>query len=179
MSDDGLAMRVYDWERKAVSEGDWRRWQEQRASAKQRGIAFRFSPLDWSSWWRRELAAKGATASRGRNRAQFMMCRIGDQGAYEEGNVYCGTQANNAADTGLHYDRAVAMKVRHAAKPESCWLRGTIGAAHPKSRAVIGPDGMTYPSATAAAKAHGWTRQYVGQLARWRMKGWRYARRAP
>lgn len=152
--------------------GYWRAWRAQRDSARRRGIPFQFDLLHWYEWWMAELRRTGGTRGRGSNR--YSMLRVGDRGAYEEANVYAGTPADNAADLSRHYDRSGAARARHAAHPEQCWLRGTTGAAHPRSRAVVAPDGTNYSSATAAALVVGCTRQHIAHSARWRLHGWRY-----
>jgi len=110
-------------------------WKAQRNRAKQRGIEFRFSYDEWLAWWQAALALRGDDAERGKQRGMLLMCRIGDQGAYEPGNVYCGTDADNAADIPPEKRR-----LGHY------WLKGTTGAAHPRSKAI-----GAFPSLTAAA----------------------------
>jgi hypothetical protein len=74
------------------------------------------------------------------------MCRIGDRGAYELGNVYCGTHKDNQDDI-------PPEKRRH----DNYWLRGVTGSAHPRSKAIITPAGA-FPSLTAAASHYGISR---------------------
>jgi hypothetical protein len=112
-------------------------------------------------WWKGELIKLGPDAERGNRKGQFMMCRIGDQGTYEDGNVYAGTASQNASEIDLkisQIDRMIAWHADRKAKGISCHLSNKRGDAHPKSRAVITPDGR-YGSITMASEACGITRQ--------------------
>lgn len=62
----------------------------QRSNAKARGIDWSMTLLDWWRVWE----ASGKWAERGRGQG-FMMCRFGDAGAYEIGNVYIATGVHN------------------------------------------------------------------------------------
>lgn len=76
-------------------------WRAQRWRCHQRGIEFRFAYKEWVSWWEDALAQRGPGAIRGKGRGKLGMCRFGDRGAYEPGNVYCGTQVDNSNDIPL------------------------------------------------------------------------------
>lgn len=66
----------------------------QRYHAARRGIPFLLSFEDWWSIWQ----ASGKWEQRGRRSGQYQMCRKGDAGAYEKGNVYIATCFDNLAD---------------------------------------------------------------------------------
>lgn len=75
----------------------------QRHTCKQRAIPFRMTFEEWVEWWGDDFERRGA----GRN--QLCMCRYADRGAYELGNIYKATNAENKAgpeykDDGLHED---------------------------------------------------------------------------
>jgi hypothetical protein len=71
------------------------RYATQRQNARERGIEFRLTYAEWYGWWVAELAIAGPGAKRGRSRGCLVMCRFGDAGAYELGNIYCGTHSEN------------------------------------------------------------------------------------
>ena len=80
----------------------------QRHTCKQRCVPFKLSFAEWVGWWGDDFEL------RGRRHNQLQMCRYGDRGAYELGNIYKATQAENDAgprykteddiDEGLHPD---------------------------------------------------------------------------
>lgn len=85
-----------------------------------------------------------------------------------------GTQAPNIAGMkGKHYPkRSVAAKRLHASGVLTCaHLRDTDR--HPCNKAVVSPDGCVYPSAAAAGRALGLTRQAIA--ARVAAGAWRFA----
>jgi len=134
----------------------------QRNSAHRRGIDFNFTYEEWLAWWNQALAAIGPEAKRGLRRGEYMMCRFGDIGVYESGNVYAGTSAQNQGDVDPEKRRA-ALQAAWEARRESdepCWLEGKRGDAHPKSKPIMTPKGR-FGSANLAAEAFGITRQAV------------------
>lgn len=62
----------------------------QRQNAKRRGIGWNISLVDWWAIWDQS----GKWSQRGRGQG-YMMCRFGDQGPYEFGNVYIATGVHN------------------------------------------------------------------------------------
>jgi hypothetical protein len=73
-------------------------WHLHKSSARQRGVKFLLTFEQWEGWWLSELARRGPNARRGRSHGERVMCRQGDRGAYELGNIYCATFADNLAD---------------------------------------------------------------------------------
>lgn len=63
----------------------------QRCNARSRGIEWRMSLWDWWSIWQRS----GKWEQRGRTKDSYVMCRFGDTGGYEPGNVYIATAIHN------------------------------------------------------------------------------------
>lgn len=66
----------------------------QKRNAITRGIEFKFKFWDWWRVWE----SSGKWDSRGQGSEKYMMCRIKEPGAYEPGNVYIGTAADNVHD---------------------------------------------------------------------------------
>ncbi len=137
----------------------YEQWRLKYHDAKSRKISFSFTLLRWHLWWKGALASKGPDAKRGNRKGQYMMCRINDEGGYDEGNVYAGTAVDNYADRSPSSLRnaAEAMRQWHANNPSH--LLGKVGDDHPKSRAVLTEDGTRYGSIALASKANNITRQ--------------------
>jgi len=62
----------------------------QKQTAKRRGIEFLLSFEEWWSFWEESWDKRGKTKD------EMAMCRYGDKGAYEVGNVYLDTISNNS-----------------------------------------------------------------------------------
>lgn len=62
-----------------------RRFVQQRANAKNRGISWGLTFEQWRDWW----LATGHVDARGRERGQWVMGRPFDSGPYELGNLLC------------------------------------------------------------------------------------------
>lgn len=65
-------------------------YSSQRFNAKRRGIDWNLTLIEWWSIWE----SSGKWNERGRGYG-YMMCRFGDVGAYEAGNVYIATGVHN------------------------------------------------------------------------------------
>lgn len=76
---------------KAIDPSIRKAFGEQARNARHRGIAWKMKFWDWFTVWRRS----GVLDKRGRYAGQYVMCRVGDQGAYEVGNVYIATTSHN------------------------------------------------------------------------------------
>jgi len=143
----------------AVPEREFLAWVAHRDEADRRGVPFRFSLPAWRGWWMHQLTLLGTEARRGRNRQGYAMALIDPAGAYEHGNVRCVVVARPAA-------------------AEKCTARGAHlrvrGDGHPRSRAVITPDGR-FGSIALAAEHHGLTRAAGSLRARERRAGWAFA----
>jgi hypothetical protein len=137
---------------------DRRRWQEQKWRARNRGIPFRLTYQQWRDWWLAELAKIGSDARRGRQLGEWLMCRPGDAGAYELGNIYCGDRKQNAAD--VPPEKLARGSREWRAAGNVTWLKGRTGTAHPRSKAIYTPAGV-FPSLTAAATHYGISRTEI------------------
>lgn len=78
-----------------------RAFQRQKRHARLRGTPFHFSYIEWRAWWERELGPLWME-KRGCRRGQYVMARLGDQGAYEPGNVKCVTCSENQSEQKLN-----------------------------------------------------------------------------
>lgn len=65
---------------------------QQRRSARQRGIEWNITLAEWWAVWQQS----GKWEHRGRSGDSYVMCRCGDAGAYEVGNVYIATLRHNS-----------------------------------------------------------------------------------
>lgn len=78
------------------------RFQQQKASAKTRGIPFLLSFEQWWELWEPHWHRRGQKSQ------DMCMCRKADQGAYEVGNVRIATNREN------QQERALEFRTRHA-----------------------------------------------------------------
>lgn len=60
--------------------------------AKTRGIPFHFTSAEWIEWWGEDFERRGNGLD------DLQMCRLNDEGAYEQGNVYKATKRQNIED---------------------------------------------------------------------------------
>lgn len=65
-------------------------YHSQKAIAKRRGIGFHFTKQAWLDWWGEDINKRGRAAE------NLVMARYGDDGDYEESNVYKTTKSENA-----------------------------------------------------------------------------------
>lgn len=72
------------------------RYREHRKGATIRGIPFLLTFDEWYDWW----LSQGVDRNIPRlNSGDILcMCRIGDQGPYTLGNIYCATKGQNTSD---------------------------------------------------------------------------------
>lgn len=70
----------------------YRCYDQQRNHAVRRGVSFRITFWEWWCIWR----DSGKWEDRGRSDSSFCMCRVGDEGPYEAGNVYIGSVIHNS-----------------------------------------------------------------------------------
>lgn len=101
------------------------KYAEQKRRAKARGVPFLLTFNEWWAIW----TLSGKWPKRGNTRGRYCMCRKGDLGAYEVGNVYIGTWSQNTADR----NRSVIVK-RHTARSTAVDFR------EPGTVAVVGDE---------------------------------------
>lgn len=143
---------------------------QQKSNAKRRGIAFVLSLDEWKSIW----LQSGKWEERGRGIGKYCMCRVGDVGSYEVGNVFIDLNTKNVSVGNLGKPDSAETKARKSAanigKPHP-WSVGdknpmhrpevkakfssaTSGKNHYAQRGVITPQGY-FDTAKEAAVALG------------------------
>jgi hypothetical protein len=152
-----------------IPEDAVRAFRQQRINSARRKIPFHFTLEAWFRWW-----CENGWERRGRGADLLVMARHNDEGAYEANNVSAVTGRENGLDVDPERIRAGIRRARAAGKLAPCIWQGKSGAAHPRSKPVIGPDGRRYDSATIAAEAHGVHPSTVARRAQLRINGWRY-----
>ena len=156
-------------------------YSQQKSNAKARGVEFNISFEDWKSVW----LESGKWADRGRGKGKYCMCRVGDSGAYEVGNVFIGLNEQNISDGNVGKVMADETKRKiseaHTGKTHD-WSRGDKnpmhrpevkakmsaaigGANHYNQRGVVTPEGY-FVTAKAAAEALGIKKSTVEWRAR-------------
>lgn len=138
-------------------------YQAQFHNCKRRGIELRFTLREWWEWW----TTNDKWSRRGRGKGGVMMLRVADVGDYAPGNVYAGTQSDNARD---HWRRPTEKQL--AALKETS-RKGGDGLRRHMSKRVAGPRGE-FDSVNAAAEAAGVGRDTIGRWARRGTDGWRF-----
>jgi hypothetical protein len=73
---------------------DFRKYSKHKSSAKIRGIDFKLTFEEWLDIWQ----TSGFYEKRGRGRGTYVMSRYNDTGAYEIGNVFIQSNAQNIID---------------------------------------------------------------------------------
>ena len=69
-------------------------YSQQKSNARERGIAWHLTLGEWWSIWQQS----GHWNERGRGARGYVMCRVGDVGPYEVGNVFIGTGIQNTSE---------------------------------------------------------------------------------
>ena len=147
-----------------------RAYVQQRSNAKTRGIGFNLTFDEWKKIW----IDSGKWEQRGRGAEKYCMCRIGDTGAYEIGNVFIDLGRHNVRDGNLGKECSAESRAKISAsntgKPHP-WSAGEKnpmhrpevkakmsaaigGANHYKQRGVVTPKGY-FVTAKAAAESLG------------------------
>lgn len=85
------------------------RYYIQKGGAKARGIPFLLTFEEWYQWFLDHGVDRNVPQPNSGN--SWAMCRFGDQGAYELGNIYLSTQSQNVVDAQARL-RAQAQRVR-------------------------------------------------------------------
>ncbi len=141
---------------------------QQKSNAKQRGVDFKLTLEEWTDIW----IASGKWDQRGRGADKYCMCRVGDQGCYEVGNVFIDLGKINVRDGNIGKPDSEETKRKKSEalkgmphpwsvgssnpmhRPEvKAKISAAIGGAnHYKAIGVTTPQGY-YPTAKAAAEA--------------------------
>lgn len=163
---------------------------QHKSNAKQRGIEMRLTLEEWKDIW----LSSGKWDERGRGADKYCMCRNGDAGHYELGNVFIGQNKNNVRDGNIGKIPSAETRAKISAsnmgKPHP-WAKGfrnvmhrpeakakisaaTGGANHYKQRGVITPSGY-FVTAKAAAQALNINKSTVEWRSRHNKLGFSYA----
>jgi hypothetical protein len=132
----------------------------QRDKAKNAGIGWEISLLEWANWWLDE----GRWKHRSRSRNGLRMDRVDDGRPYSLSNIRC------ARNDGVVVEKVNADALEAAPVTP---LLGKRGDDHPRSQAIITPAGR-FGSAALAASHYGKARQVVARWARTGHNGFRY-----
>jgi len=129
-------------------------YQDQKATAKRRGIDFNITFENWKKWW----ISTGKADNRGRNKGCYQMCRLNDEGAYEIENIYCATITKNMQDKQLGKPLAEHIKIKvsetmRGRKLSKSHVANITGKNNGHAKRTITPLGV-FNTATEAAKAH-------------------------
>jgi hypothetical protein len=76
------------------------RYTRHKVNAARRGIPFLLTFEQWRQVW--QAAGKWKSDLRGPVSKWYVMCRLKDAGAYEQGNVYIGTKRQNCKDMNMY-----------------------------------------------------------------------------
>ena len=90
-------------------EDTYRQFTQARSRADERGIAWRMTFAEWWSVWEPHWAR--------RHLDRLCLCRNGDVGGYELGNVHIATAAENSAEWGANRRAATRRKVAEPVEP--------------------------------------------------------------
>jgi len=102
---------------------------QQKSNASSRGIEFKLSFEKWLEIW----TDSGKFELRGRGIGFYCMCRIGDKGAYEEGNVFIDLCTTNtyAGNIGKIMSIDTRAKISNGNRgKEHSWSKGELNPMH-------------------------------------------------
>jgi len=163
---------------------------QQKSNVRQRGLEMRLTFEEWKQIW----LDSGYWEQRGRGSCSYCMMRKGDQGHYEIGNVFIGTNAQNVSDGNLgklDSEETKRKKSEALSGQPKLWARGDgnpmhrpevkakISAAigggkHYSARKVVTPFGE-FDSGTTAAKELGIPKPTIYWRCSRSWNGWSYA----
>ena len=143
----------------------------QRHRAKTRDIAWELTYKQWLKVW----GDSGHFHDRGLKGDGYVMSRFNDLGPYAVDNVEIIKHSANVTQEQVMIKRAQTL----AARPDDWEPTGRYKHLkdrdnHPKSRAVVCPDGVVYPSAAVAGEVHGRTRATISHRCRTGWGGWHF-----
>ena len=114
---------------KVIRPEGYHEWKAQKNNAKFRKIDWNLDYLEWITWW----LNTGHWHERGKHGDEYSMCRFGDTGPYEIGNIYCATHNTNIQ----HAMCGKKKSADHTAK-----LRIILDRVRPPRRKVETKDGV-------------------------------------
>lgn len=166
-----------------------RTYTQHKSNAKARGIEFRLTLDEWKQIW----LDSGKWEQRGRGADKYCMCRIGDAGCYEIGNVFIGLGKTNVRDGNLgktdsqetKHKKSVAAKGKpkpwvvgdknpmHRPEVKAKMSVAVGGSNNYRAKTVVSPFGV-FGSATEAAKELNIPAVTVQWRCRYNKSGWSY-----
>lgn len=162
---------------------------QHKSNAKTRGIEFKLTFDEWKQIW----VDSGKWDQRGRGAEKYCMCRIGDLGCYEVGNVFIGLGKTNVRDGNLGKIDSQDTKNKKSAaakgKPKP-WFIGDKnpmhrpevkakmsvavgGSNHYRAKTVVSPFGV-FGSTTEASKELNIPAVTIQWRCRYNKSGWSY-----
>lgn len=162
---------------------------QQKANAKGRGLEMRLSFEEWKDIW----TLSGKWASRGKGPGTYCMCRVGDQGHYELGNVFIAENKANVSFAHKGKAKSVEQRERisqahlgaireyatgvnnvmHRPEVKAKISAATKGGKHYRAKRLSGPFGE-FSSGTEASKATGIPKPTIYWLCKNNKRGWSY-----
>ncbi len=85
-----------------------KKFNQQKAAAKRRGIVWRLTFDQWVQWWGDDIIKRGKAAE------CLQMCRFADSGPYALGNIYKGYPRDNMKTAGNVRREKAAAKAKAA-----------------------------------------------------------------
>ena len=163
---------------------------QHKSNAKTRGIEVKLTFDEWKQIW----LDSGKWDQRGRGADKYCMCRIGDKGCYEVGNVFIGLGKINVRDGNLGKPNSEETKRKKSealkGKPKT-WAIGEKNVMHShevkakmsiavggsnnyRAKTVVSPFGV-FGSTTEAAKELNIPAVTIQWRCRHNKSGWSYA----
>jgi hypothetical protein len=114
-----------------------KKYTQHKSNAAQRGVPFLLTFEEWKAIW----LESGKWEMRGKGSTKYCMCRYGDKGAYEIGNVFIATNSINLRDGNLgkvvNQETRFKISTAHSGKPKP-WVVGQNNPMHrPEVKAAI------------------------------------------
>ena len=162
---------------------------QHKSNAKQRGIEFKLTFDEWKQIW----VDSEKWEQRGRGADKYCMCRIGDAGCYEVGNVFIGLGKTNVRDGNLgktdsqetRHKKSVAAKGKahpwsagdknpmHRPEVKAKISAAVGGSNNYRAKTVISPFGV-FGSTTEASKELNIPAVTIQWRCRYNKSGWSY-----
>ena len=162
---------------------------QHKSNAKQRGVEFKLTFDEWKQIW----VDSEKWEQRGRGADKYCMCRIGDAGCYEVGNVFIGIGKTNVRDGNLgkkdsqetRHKKSVAAKGKthpwstgdknpmHRPEVKAKMSAAVGGSNNYRAKTVISPFGV-FGSTTEASKELNIPAVTIQWRCRYNKSGWSY-----
>ena len=139
-------------------------YQDQKATAKKRGIEFLFEFDQWKNWW----IDSGKWELRGRKVGCYQMCRYKDSGPYADWNVYCGTITQNRKEYSIGRPlpdsvKEKVSKTMSGRKLSKTHIENITGKNNGYAKITVTPLGK-FETNNDAANAHNCSPSYISHM---------------